>query len=207
MFHFWGFTRAACVIVIAFDSFLRTGEMLGLAPEMFSRSDAHKFAVLRLDQTKTSRRKPKAAEAICIRDPLVLRALNCVLSSAPLRLPGDRLLDMSSIQFQSLFGRAVRFFGLEHLGFKPYSIRRGGATLHFRLNGDMHRTVLRGRWLSSRSARVYIEDGLASLATLHLSHTQVSELAVFQRSFIWFLQHQLSHLRTLNLIPQRCLEV
>ena len=63
---------------------------------------------------------------------------------------------------------------MEQYAFKPCFIHRGGATLYFRLNADMHFTVMRGRWLSPRSARIYIEDGLACLVSLPLSEWQVA---------------------------------
>ena len=51
--------------------------------------------------------------------------------------------------------------GLNGYNFKPYSIRRGGATAFYRRTKRMDETLERGRWASYRVARIYVNDGLA----------------------------------------------
>eukprot|EP00972_Heterocapsa_arctica_P040509 5968660-Heterocapsa_arctica.AAC.1 len=63
-------------------------------------------------------------------------------------------------------------FGLEEWQFKPYSIRRGGATSHLRAFGSLSLTVDRGRWDNPRSARIYLQSGMAQLADMRLSTGQ-----------------------------------
>ena len=53
--------------------------------------------------------------------------------------------------------------------FKPYSIRRGGASWHLQTVQYIERTVFRGRWSSVTAARSYIQEGLAILAQTQLS--------------------------------------
>ena len=70
----------------------------------------------------------------------------------------------------------MKTFGLQDFDFKPYSCRRGGATNFFIQTGSMELTLARGRWGSSRVARIYINDGLAMLASLTLTPAQADRL-------------------------------
>ena len=78
--------------------------------------------------------------------------------------------------FRRQFASLLAEFQLEEFGFKPYSCRRGGATEYFTRSGSMEGTLARGRWNSNRIARIYINDGLASLASLSLTAAQKSGL-------------------------------
>ena len=66
--------------------------------------------------------------------------------------------------------------GLAGLCLKPYSFRRGGATHDMCARGDLPRTIHRGRWSDARTARIYINDGLALLAQQALSASVASAL-------------------------------
>lgn len=71
------------------------------------------------------------------------------------------------------------FFGLlDHLGipgqFSMYSFRRGGATWHFLSSQSLERTLLRGRWGSSSTARIYLQDAAATVSHLQLTDDQRS---------------------------------
>ena len=77
-------------------------------------------------------------------------------------LPGDPLVDMSQQKFRALFTDLCKTLRITHMCFKPYSLRRGGATYHYRRFGNLDRTMLRGRWACLRTARIYITDGLAT---------------------------------------------
>ena len=58
--------------------------------------------------------------------------------------------------------------GLDDHLFRPYSLRRGGATSYFAKHASLDRLLIAGRWQSSKTARVYINEGLAILAELQL---------------------------------------
>ena len=55
------------------------------------------------------------------------------------------------------------------MGFRPYSLRRGGATAFYRATCNMAATIERGRWATIRVARIYINDGLSFAFGLILS--------------------------------------
>ena len=45
-------------------------------------------------------------------------------------------------------------------------------------------TVVRGRWASAKTARIYIEDGLASLAQISLGSSQTSNFKAYRAIFL-----------------------
>eukprot|EP00959_Pyramimonas_sp_CCMP1952_P347621 7281349-Pyramimonas_sp.AAC.1 len=63
---------------------------------------------------------------------------------------------------------SCRPVGLEDHGFALYSIRRGGATHDFSYHGSLDRSIVRRRWSNSRTARIYITEGLAVLGEQRL---------------------------------------
>ena len=61
-----------------------------------------------------------------------------------------------------MFGRACTVIGAGGCGYRPYSLRRGGATAFYRRTASMDQTIERGRWSTAKVARLYICDGLAT---------------------------------------------
>ena len=184
VFLLWGFLDESLCLLIGFDLFLRTGELTNLRRNSFTVSDTEDSAVITLDDTKTVKKKIAACESLVIRDPFVLKAVRLLLRDDRQLLSGDRVMRLSPAQFNRVFVAAIKFLKWNDLGVKPYSVRRGGATLHFRTHGNMASTILRGRWQSSRTARIYIEDGMATLAQLQLSMEQLNDVRSLRSHFI-----------------------
>ena len=65
--------------------------------------------------------------------------------------------------YRIAFSGAVTELGLNG-HFRPYSLRRGGATHHFLVGGQLDKTTDRGRWGNTRTARIYINTSLADLS-------------------------------------------
>ena len=107
-----------------------------------------------------------AQEVVTIDEPLVgfwlKRACEGVLNDAQLMTGGPH-------QFRTFFQQAITTLGLQELGFKPYSLRRGGATHDFLSHHNVQRTLMRGRWGDVRTGRIYITDGAAQIASLRIS--------------------------------------
>ena len=80
--------------------------------------------------------------------------------------------------FRAFFADMLGTLGLQGRGFKPYSLRRGGATHHFREFANVSATTLRGRWESIKTARIYITDGIAAQQEIRFSS---AELRIFRR--------------------------
>ena len=110
-----------------------------------------------------------AAESVTIATPFVVKIVEASLLG---RQRGDPLFPKGSGQFRDLFHKVVQKLQLQHWGFKPYSLRRGGATDHFRKFGSLSSTVVKGRWSSAKMARIYLNDGLATLASFSFQQQQ-----------------------------------
>ena len=67
---------------------------------------------------------------------------------------------------------AVEASGLPRMAWKPYSIRRGGATADFLHDCSSDRTVDRGRWSSVKTARIYVNESMAELGNIFSSPKQ-----------------------------------
>ena len=63
--------------------------------------------------------------------------------------------------FRARFAGLLAAFGLDKLGFRPYSLRRGGITAYYRRTANLSAAIERGRWSAPKTARIYIVDGLA----------------------------------------------
>ena len=85
-------------------------------------------------------------------------------------------------KWRSLFGQALEALNLQDYGFRPYSLRRGGATWWFAKHGSLDKILLQGRWAAPKTARIYINEGLSILAELSIPPSAPS-LAPFLHIF------------------------
>jgi hypothetical protein len=151
----------AISLLIAFEGLLRTGELTSLTKADFDVAGDFSNTVINLGFTKSGSRIG-AKESVTIENKDMSRLIAARLLNLQ---PGDLLLPKGSFEFRRVFKHLVEELKLTSLGFKPYSLRRGGATHHFRTCGQLSRTVVKGRWTNARTARVYINEGLAVLAS------------------------------------------
>ena len=148
---------AAFLIAAGFDGFLRTRELLSLtwADVMVDRNFS---GVISLAHTKVGQRNA-SFEASVILDPLVGRLF---LRAQAAREPGTSddfyIFAGSEERFYKLFKEALADLGLSSYGFRPYSLRRGGATAYYRATRNMPATIERGRWATVRVARTSTTD-------------------------------------------------
>ena len=160
-----GHQEIGAALLIGFDAMLRTGELIQL--RMNHISFIKNRAILSLPSTKTSKRSGNQ-EMVVVESLLANKALQQVVS----RRPGGLLLPSGAAHFRRIFRGLCQAFDLDfHV--TPYSLRRGGATYSFLRHGSMERCLLRGRWASSSSARVYLADAVATVRFLQLSHQQL----------------------------------
>ena len=190
----WYFIRmnqvgGALMLLIGFDCFLRTGEMLSLtiADLSFATNDT---GVVRLAHTKSGRRHA-AFEASTINDPLCGRLFRAFKRQLPRGTHEDNYVFLPKLhRFYQLFESGLRWLGLDSYGFKPYSVRRGGATAFFRATRNMEATLDRGRWSSVRVARIYVNDGIAREVELQFSRQVRERLSLFRAALQLWLQSQ-----------------
>lgn len=159
----------ACLLALGFHALLRTGELLNVAAKDLDISEA--CGVLRLPHSKSGARTG-SNEAIAIRDKLTLQLLDTWLAVVK-PAPGQLLWPYSAQRFRRRFLEFNRFFRICDLQFKPYSLRRGGATFLLQWGQPMEAILLRGRWRSLAVARLYLQDGLSLIPTLKIpAHLQ-----------------------------------
>ena len=153
-----------CLLAVGFDCFLRTGELLTLTPACFLVNQ--ETGIVRIPKSKGGTRR-NITESVILEDAraklLVGAVRDVALAKLEMNLP---LWRNSGSAFRNHFGRYLKYFQVEHLNFRCYSLRRGGATAFFAHTGSLERTLLRGRWSSLSVARIYLWDALAQLPKL-----------------------------------------
>lgn len=162
-----GKVAEAAAILMAFDGLLRPGEMYLVEARDLTFYPTK--AVLTLRDTKTGKRKG-AGEMVIINSRLANTWLRQACKNKP---PHEPLLIDGPPAFRLLFRNLVNHFELSGL-YAVYSLRRGGATWDFLLHQSMERTLLRGRWTSSSTARIYLQDTVATVANLTLTSLQTT---------------------------------
>ena len=191
----WYFVRAgyvggAFLILLGFDCFLRTQEMLSLViTDISFGTDGS--GVVRLAHTKTGRRHA-AFEASTILDPALGLLFQVYCRLLPRNTHGQNyIFPPKTHVFYSTFKKGLRWLGLEEFGFQPYSLRRGGATAYFRATRNMEMALDRGRWSSARVARIYLNDGLAREVELRFGVATQGVLRTAVSAFRqWLYSHQ-----------------
>lgn len=163
--YFWKIGQRAMSLacLVAFNGLLRTGELLELRiSDCIEASDSW---VLQLRSTKAGQRRLLQDESVIIKEPLTMAALQSLSQG---KTPGDFLVGISPHQFRRGWNQMKLFFGLSHLKYLPYSLRRGGATWYFRHTGSFSRTMVPGRWQHLKTCKLYVAEAQTTLANLAL---------------------------------------
>ena len=166
----------ALSILLGFYGMMRTGELLNVRPHDVSVSSQKGPAVISLGLTKSGKRQG-AAESITVSVFDVVRRLFVWKQAS------RRALVQSSSQWRAKFSETLTELKLDEFQFRPYSLRRGGATFWFTKHGSMDRLLIQGRWTAPKTARIYINSGLATLAEMNLSSASLrGYLSVYRKS-------------------------
>ena len=166
-----GMPAFACIILVGFAAFLRTGELLNLHSAHVTVAPDLRSAVITLPSSKSAARTGHI-ECVVIDDPSAVALLARLLQ----RLPAGRLWTESSFVFRRCFLDACSAVQVGHLNLRPYSLRRGGATHFFQTRGSLDLSMERGRWSCVRTARVYLVEGLQELQKMQIP--RATELAL-----------------------------
>ena len=156
----------ALSFLLGFHGLLRTGELLGICAKHVSITRAKGPAVISLGLTKAGKRQG-AAESITIHAEDVCRRLFQWKS----KVSGPTSLTGPAHVWRKQFADTLEALGLTHLQYRPYSLRRGGATHYFNLLGSFDKLLILGRWQAAATARIYVNEGLAVLTELHIPWT------------------------------------
>lgn len=155
----------AAAILVGFDAMLRPGEIYQVRAR--DVSFLRNRAIIHLRDTKTGKRKG-ASELVIVESAIAVKWLSQAMDYMA---PNARLVGSSMPAFRQLFQNLVSHFELPGL-FALYSLRRGGATWDFLSHGSLERTLLKGRWSSSSTARIYLQDTVATISDLSLTPEQ-----------------------------------
>ena len=162
----WGYPVAAVLTYLGFNRFMRTMEFLGLRVSQltFGRGKVH----IGLAASKGAQRRG-TVEGVTVDDPWLVKQLRRCCSAL---WPGDLIMPITSRQYRALFDAAIRGLGLTP-DFKPYSLRRGGASQHFQRTGNMDVTMEIGRWGNVQTAKTYVNVALMDLFTIQRLETPI----------------------------------
>lgn len=170
----------ALSLLVGYFGLLRTGEILSLKAAHISVAQPKGPAVLSLGLTKAGKRQG-AAESVTIYVEDVCRRLFQWKSqvSSQTKLAGSNYL------WRKTFNDTLIALDFSAVDFRPYSLRRGGATHFFTHQGSFDRLLVLGRWQSSRTARIYVNEGMSVLTELNLKLTPFARnvRAQYLRSF------------------------
>ena len=159
-----GNTRHGIGVVLAFDCLLRVSELVALRREdVMDSGDAragfeHRGTMLLLRHTKTGKNK-----SVAVLDPSVIELLRGLVRTTA---PGARLFPFSAASFRRSLKGTCAHLGLS-ARYVPHSLRHGGATRYYHVFGWSVEDVMeRGRWASTKSAKLYIQSGVALLGAI-----------------------------------------
>jgi hypothetical protein len=166
----------ALSILLGFYGMMRAGELLNVRPRDVAVSEPTSPAVLSLGLTKSGKRQG-AAESIAVS---VFDVVRCLYQWKNL---SHKALVQSSSQWRTKFSETLTELGLQSFEFRPYSLRRGGATLWFTKHGSFDRLLIQGRWNAPKTARIFINSGLATLAEMKIpQHPLRGFISVYRKS-------------------------
>ena len=149
----------ASLLLLGFFALLRTGELLHLCTKDLLVGDEQ--AIISLKDTKTGLRNA-AQETVALDDPLTLETLRALIAiKEKQKLDKVPIWTRSNQSFRNEFAYHCNKFKLQGFNFRPYSMRRGGATHVFQVSGSMELALLKGRWQSTKVAKIYLSDGLS----------------------------------------------
>lgn len=184
---FKGWHHMAITLLLGYYGLLRTGELLQVKVSHVAVESPRGPAVISLGLTKSGKRQG-AAESVAIHDEDLCRRLHQWIQV----YPATSTIAGPAHKWRQTFSDILKALEFHKWDFRPYSLRRGGATAIFKNEGSLDRLMILGRWQSARTARVYLNEGLAVLAELSLPWTRFSRN--FQAQYLASLQKPLPKL-------------
>ena len=178
---FKGWHSFGLSLLIGYYCMLRTGEILGLRSSHLDCTNSSLQTVVCLGYTKGGKRHGAAESVVLGLEPIVslVKAWKRTVSASTSLTP-------SPPKWRQLFNQALEGLGISDLKFRPYSLRRGGATYFFQKHQNLDKILIQGRWHTQKSARIYINEGLSVLAQmkLPLSDPKLKPFLTVYRSFL-----------------------
>lgn len=163
-----GYRRHAFACLLAFDCFLRVGELVNIRySDIATTADRrigaeYRGVAIRLRHTKTG-----ANQWVQVENEELQRQLLLLLRASVASQRDTRIFAFTAASFRSIFKRVCACLRLSAT-YVPHSLRHGGATRWHLLGHSVDDILIRGRWASTTSARRYIQAGRALLLTVHV---------------------------------------
>jgi len=164
----WGRHAEAVATLLAFDCYLRVGELTRLTyADVLQPNDprvgsAYTGMALRLSVTKTG-----PNQSVTLAKPQVQTVLLHYLGAYPF-LAHQRIFPFSPDSFRLLLKQVSDALGVGHIPYVPHSLRHGGATYDYLRGRTVEQIMFRGRWVAMESARRYIQTSRALLIMLQI---------------------------------------
>jgi len=162
----WGCHAPAVAMLVAFDCYLRVGELTRIRrrdvvmPDDARMGRAHTSMAVCLAKTKTG-----LNQSVAVDRPEVAHILCAWVRAMPPSADGNPLVFAFSPDYlRRLMRSACVQLGVGHTAYVPHSLRHGGATADFLRTGSVERVQFRGRWKSMESLRTYVQTARALLA-------------------------------------------
>ena len=128
----------ALLMAVAFGGLLRSMEAMTL-----HQLTEHASCTLITSPSTKSGKRTGVTQSAIIEDSVLVSIINHVLY---IIAPDNSLLLLSVSYFRVIYCDLTEALGLSAFRFKPYSQRRGGATIHLMLLRNMDATIEKGRW-------------------------------------------------------------
>ena len=87
-------------------------------------------------------------------------------------------------EFRTIFESILKSLNLDGLGFKPSSLRRGGATCAYDNGMSFEKLVTKGRWQHLQTARIYIDAASQALASFSMPHNARAKVLSAKKFFL-----------------------
>lgn len=163
--------QVALALGVGFRALLRASELLSLQSRDIVLTPGSVSNIFYLGETKTGHRNLHAG-TVTFQDSQLVHLLRLwQLTSRPTQF----LVPWSQAQFRTGWNKAMADLGLVEYGFKPYSLRRGGATELYLTTHNSGYITRQGQWTNERTTRVYIQDSLALLTELTYRPTKMHD--------------------------------
>ena len=178
----WKWLDMAVSIYLSYKALLRMCELVCITYGDFVIADNHQSFILALYGGKTVTPHGKI-ENVKVSDPSLAALLSLLQNQ---RAIGDRVFPGQAPSFRRHLDSLVQALQLENELITPHSMRRGGATDHYRVHGNLHATTVVGRWQSVKTCRLYIDQAIADRADMNVKATKLFKKArnVFDDFFL-----------------------
>ena len=155
--------RFSLSLLIGFYGLLRTGELFDVTSQDIAMNGPFSPIVLSLGLTKSGKRAG-AAESVTIQVREVQQWVWHWKQAVPPHTP----LVPSYYGWRKMFNDALQAMHLQSFQFRPYSLRRGGATFWWQCHANFDKLLMMGRWKAAATAKIYLNEGLSLLAQFKL---------------------------------------